>query len=114
MRRITEISNSPSQRLTLIGENNEQIPFELRYRPTQQAWYFSLEFNGTVIKDRKLVASPNILNQQRNKLPFGIMCVVPDGTEPYFLDDFQDDRVLVFLLNEEEKEGVTQNILGVS
>lgn len=111
MRKITEITESARQRLRIVGENNEQIDFTLTYRPTQQSWYFDMDYEGKRISSKRLTNSPNVLNQLRNSLPFGIMCVVQDGSEPYFIDDFTTDRVQLYLLNNEEKEQVTTGII---
>lgn len=111
MRKITEINNSAKQRLTIVGENNEQIPLELFFNPTQRTWFFNIEFNGLVIQGRRLATAPNILHQWRNKLPFGIMCIRDAGLDPFKVDDFKKGNAALFLLNEREKEQVTTEII---
>ena len=111
MRKITEINSSAKQRLTIVGENNEQIPFKLFFNPTQRTWFFDIEFEGLVIKGRRLSTAPNILHQWRNKLPFGIMCIRDDGLDPFLVDDFQTGKAVLFLLNGVEKQQVTTEII---
>lgn len=112
MRQITEIDSTPRQRLNLVGENNERISFTLQYRPTQQSWYFDLSYEGFEVYGVKLLNSPNVLRQWINVLPFGISCAVPDGTDPYFVDDFTSERVVVYLLNAEEVQLVESGVLS--
>lgn len=108
MKKITEITADASQKFRIIGENREEIIFKLEYRPTQYAWYFSVEFEDFFLNGCKLCHYPNILRQYKNILPFGIMCLVPDGTEPFFIDDFVKERVNIFLLTESEVEEVEE------
>jgi len=102
MIKITEITDEAKQQFTLIGENQESISFYLEYKPSQQSWYFNLEYLNTTANGLKLVNSPNVIRNYKNVLPFGISCIVTDGTDPYFIDDFINDRVQIFLLNEAE------------
>lgn len=107
MRQITEISTSANQRLRLVGENNEQIDLVLQYKPTQQSWYFTLTYQGRTIGSKRVCESPNLLNQFRNVVPFGLACRVPEGGEPYFVEDFATGRVQLYLLNEAERDQAT-------
>tara|TARA_R110000851_G_scaffold306239_4_gene464496 strand:- start:949 stop:1287 length:339 start_codon:yes stop_codon:yes gene_type:complete len=102
MKKITEISADSRQKLTLVGENNEQIKFTLEYKPTQQSWYFDIELDSFNVYGLKLVNSPNALRNYTNLIPFGISCIVSDGSDPYFVDDFTSGRCEIFLLTEEE------------
>ena len=106
MKQITTITNDTVQKLRLVGENNEQIDFKLRYLPSQQAWYFDLSYQGIDIDNMKLVTSPNLLRQWENYLPFGLACLTLDGADPFFIDDFIDERVQIYLLGEEDLETV--------
>lgn len=112
MKLITDIGNNPHTKLTLIGENNENIAMTLNYNPTQEAWYFDLQYLEFSVNNIKLVNSPNNLRQFSNKLPFGLGCFVSDGSEPYFIDDFLTGRVIINLLTESEVSLIEENIFA--
>lgn len=112
MRQITEIGKEPTQTLQLVAEDNTRIDFKLFYKPTQESWYFDLSYEpeNFSLNGVKLVNSPNILRQYINIIPFGISCIVEDGTDPYFLDDFTSGRAVINLLTETETEQVEINL----
>ena len=101
---ITNINTSSKQRLLLEGANREIITLDLEYRPTQESWYFSLQYQDFVLNNKKIVNSPNLLRQYKNILPFGLNCVVLDGTDPYFIYDFENRRCVLNLLDKDEVE----------
>ncbi len=41
-----------------------------------------------------------MLRQFRNIIPFGLACVIADGFEPVYQDDFTSGRASLYLLNE--------------
>ena len=112
MKQITEIGQEASQKLTLIGENGERITLNLSYKPSQQSWYFGIEYLSFSLHGMKLVNSPNILRQYANLVPFGISCLLVDKTDPYFIDDFTSGRAVINLLNESEVALVEDKIFS--
>lgn len=112
MRQITEIGSEATQLLQVVGENNERIDFTLYYKPSQQSWYFDIVYLEFELRGVKMVNNPNLLRNYRNLLPFGINCIVEDGTDPYFIDDFTTGRVIVNLLTEAEVEEIEENIFS--
>lgn len=112
MRIITEVGQEPNQKLNLIGENNERIDFVLRYKPSQQAWYFDISYESFSVNGIKVVNSPNLLRQYENIIPFGLGCSVTDGTDPYFIDDFTDGRATLALLNEADIQQIEEELFS--
>ena len=110
MKQITELTNDSKQLYTVIGENGEQIKFNLYYYATQESWYFDISYLTTTINGLKLTNFPNILRQWKNILPFGLACTVTDGFDPYYIDDFVNGRVSVFLLNSDDVTTVEQQV----
>lgn len=104
MRQITEIINSANQKLVVIGEEGQEITLELSYKPTQQAWYFNLSYENTTISGQKLLLSPNALRQWSNIFNFGLFVKSTDFLDPFDIDDFINNRVSVYLLNNKEIE----------
>lgn len=108
MRKITEIGAEANQRLEIVGENNERITFKIYFRPSQQGFYFDIIYQDFVLRGQKVLNAPNLLNQYRDLLPFGLTCFVADGSDPFFADDFVTERAILFLLNEEDVAEITE------
>lgn len=108
MRRITEISSAATQVLDVVGEDNSIIRLKLYYKPTQQAWFADVSRDGYVCNGFQVVNSPNLLRQRRRNINFGLMCVVEDGTDPYFVGDFANGRCSLYLLNQQDVEFVEE------
>lgn len=102
MKTFTEITNEPKQKFVLVGEDNENINFSLRYNPTQMSWEFDLAFEDFTLNGKKITNSPNMLREHINVLNFGLGCNVSDGSEPYLLNDFSTGRATLYLLTESE------------
>jgi hypothetical protein len=111
MKQITEISQDPLQVLEIVTEENKTFEFTLQYREQQGGWFFSLNYEDVIINNSRLTNSPNILNQYKNILPFGLLVFTIDFSEPFLIDDFSSERVKLYLLNEEEVQEVANNIL---
>ena len=109
MKQITEIDSDAKQNLIIIGENNERITFNIYYSSGQQSWFFDIEYLDFFAYGLKLVTAPNVLRRFRNVIPFGIMSYTIDGAEPYFIDDFEKGRVILYLLNELEVEEIEED-----
>lgn len=103
---FTEITSEPNQNLTLIGENGENIEFNLRYMPSQESWFCSFTYEDFTINGLRVVNSPNFIRNFKNILPFGIGCTLVDKSDPYFIDDFSTGRAKLVLLTSDEVEQI--------
>lgn len=112
MKLITEITSAPAQNFVLIGENNERINFNIRYLPTQIGWVCDIEYEDFIVRGVRITAMSNILRQWNNVIPFGILCNVKNGTEPFFIDDFSEGRAEIYLLTETEVAEIESAILS--
>lgn len=101
MRQIT-LTDAASQQINIIGDNGEVIPFLINFLPTQNGWFFNIEYNDFILNGVYLTLSPNCLRGYRNVLPFGLLCTSVDGYEPQFASDFIDGRISLYLLNADE------------
>ena len=112
MYQLPNITDDTKQRLTLVlpdGVNTATL--ELRYSSINKSWFLDLEYQTTEIKGRRVFASPNLLHQWKNILPFGLACYVLDGSEPYLADDFLSGRCGLLLLTQDEVARYT-SLLG--
>lgn len=96
---INKVSNDASQLLTLTGIPNITIQMALYFNPRTTLWTMDITYGSFVVQGLNVVANLNILRQWKNIIPFGIQCICPDGLDPYQVNDFADQRSLLFLLN---------------
>lgn len=106
---IDRISNAPKQSYTLNGPNNEQIKFFLWYAPSQQTWFFSIQYLDITIRGLQFVVGPNILRNYRNLIPFGLAVTSIDGLDPLYISDFTVGRISAFLLSQAEVDEIEDN-----
>lgn len=99
---INQITNDPSQRLTLTGIPGIQIGLVLQYYPRSQRWEASVTLGNTTINNIAIVNSLNILRQFKNTLNFGICCIRADGQDPYDVNDFANNTANLYLLNSDD------------
>jgi hypothetical protein len=100
---IPNITNEPNQVLSLVlpdGVNTAKVT--LRYLSNLKAWYMDMEYKFLTINNRRVCNNLNLLRQWKHVIPFGLGCVVSDGSEPFFIDDFANGRANLMLLAEEE------------
>ncbi len=107
---INNITNDPSQTLTLVGENQEQITLHLYYKPTQQGWFYDISYKNFTANGLKMVGSINTLRQWKSSIPFGLACISKDGYDPWFLDDFQSGRMSLYLLNADDVKQIELDV----
>lgn len=108
---ISEITNEPRQKHTLILPSGKQAVLTLEFKPMQTGWFMSLEYEDFSLKTLRLATSPNCLHQYKNLIPFGIGCFVDANQEPMFQDDFSSARALLYLLSEDEVNAF-EDLLG--
>jgi hypothetical protein len=99
--RLIEIASASPNILIRIGlEDGGTIQLTLNFRSNQRCWFYSISgSNGLSLNNRRLVNSPNMLRQFRNNINFGLSCIVSDGGEPWFLNDFETGRVKIYELS---------------
>lgn len=68
-------------------------------------WFINeISRNDFVLRGVRITNSPNILNQFRNKIPFGLACYSTDNREPAYQDDFSTGASKLYILSAEEVE----------
>lgn len=84
------------------------IKFTLRYMPSVKMWYIDIEFNSFIAKSIRVCNSWNILDQYSDLIPFGLLVITIDGTEPLYINDFSTGRVEINLLSKAETDAVEE------
>ncbi len=104
MNLITRISSAPRQRLGVNVPSGGVLNFELYFSEMQQTWVFTEMSYGASFNlyGLRCCLSPNLLNQWRNTLPFGLGCFGDGNRDPSLLEDFSSGAVKLYLLSPEE------------
>ena len=113
MNLLNEITDDPKQKMTVVTPQGDEFDFYLEFRETQGLWFCNIGFKDTVINGLGLVCGQNILRQWKNILPFGLAVGSSDVADPYYIDDFVNSRIQVYVLTEDEVKWVEETIYGV-
>lgn len=110
MKQITGLSASPKQQFKLQTASGDIVTFDFYFLQSQIGWFFDISFGNFKSTGLRLVNSLNVLSAYFNILRFGLMVEVPDGAEPYFLDDFINGRVNLYFLEEDEVKQLEETV----
>lgn len=110
MKQITGLSASPKQQFKLQTAAGDIVTFDFYFLQSQIGWFFDISFGNFKSTGLRLVNSLNVLSAYFNILRFGLMVEVPDGAEPYFLDDFINGRVNLYFLEEDEVKQLEETV----
>jgi hypothetical protein len=111
MKQLEGITAEPRQELSARTDSGEIIEMSLHYAPIIQRWFMNLSCKDFKLNGYKILTGDNILRQYRNVLPFGIM-VVCENFGPSLIDDFESERVKMYLLSAEEVTQIEQSYRG--
>ena len=102
MKKLIELTADYNQSHTIALENGETFTLQLQYSTLQRGWFFTIIYNDFILRNIRLTAHWNVLLPYVNIIPFGIMVTTADETEPFFLEDFINNRVKIFILTQTE------------
>ncbi|MBO7733127.1 MAG: hypothetical protein J6S67_11255 [Methanobrevibacter sp.] len=108
MQQLMDLSDNYKQNFTYTLENGKKFEMNLWYSDTQLSWFFDIMFEDFKATGLHLSNCTNLLDPYFNILRFGLACIVSDGQEPYFLDDFVTGRVKLNVLSEDEAKQVME------
>jgi hypothetical protein len=106
MNYLDKISDRSFLRFFLTGNPGQRIILTLRFMPSQNMWFMDIEYETIIINGIAVVASPNLLRNSKNILPFGICCNTTSGLDPYFVDDFATERANLYLLSQADVDAL--------
>lgn len=112
MKQLTGLNALPNQSVKIQVDGGDIAEFTFYFKENQRGWFFDIKYGDFECKTTKLTNCPNIIRQFQETLPFGVGCFVNDGGEPWFLNDFETERVQVFLLDESDVQYIGQQIYG--
>jgi hypothetical protein len=102
MYQISQITSDPSQTQTLTLPDNSIITFSLYYAPQQYCWFADVTYNTFELLGLMITASPNMLRQWKNQIPFGLSCNTLLLREPTQQQDFLSNAFQLFILSPED------------
>lgn len=113
MKVIEGLTDQPNQRSSVILPDGTSAVLTLNYKPQQMGWFYSLEWGTFALNGARLVASPNMLRQYQNLLPFGLaLLMVPNTIEPTGQTVFVDGSAILLLLDAADVEGIEEGIFA--
>jgi hypothetical protein len=92
------LSNNAFQMVNVRLKDNGNADFTFRYFPTQNQWTFSVDWGSFKCRCQRMVSSPNCMRQFSRCVPFGMMVWSPFNVDPYFIDDFERERIFVYVI----------------
>lgn len=104
MQQITDIGAIARQTFKFQIEGGDLAEFTLYFSDNQRCWFMDLVYGDFITKGLRIVNSINILSAYKNIIRFGLACVVKDGFEPWFVDDFSNGRASLYITTYDELE----------
>ena len=86
----------------------------LYFYPSQQSWYFDIEYNNKQNNGNKVVLTLNAIRNFRKIWPFGISFISESNADPFTLDAFVNGNVQMLVLNKEEVQMIEETIYNES
>ena len=102
MKKIGGAGNEDYQTIEVTNFDGAIFNIELFFRFATNYWYLTVTTADFSVRNMKVVMSPNLLRQYSAYFNFGIACIVDDGVDPRFIDDFQVERASLYLLDADD------------
>jgi len=100
---IQRITSDASQRQSLILYTGNVMTFDIIYSDSQQGWFITnLIYGSFVAQGLRIVVAPNMLNQFKNLIDFGLGCFTKETREPTLLQDFSSKTFNLYILTKAE------------
>lgn len=103
MFQIQNLTADTLQQQTLVLPDSSLIQIQIYFVPLQTGWFLTnLQYGAFQTTGVRISNSPNMLNQFRNQIPFGLACFSSQSREPTQQADFQSGASLLYILTAEE------------
>jgi len=100
---IQRITSNPYQKQTLVLQDGTSLIMTMYFRPMQYGWWVEqLQYLSFTINGLRITNSPNMLNQFRNQIPFGLACFSKANREPTQQEDFSTGNSQLYILGPDE------------
>lgn len=103
MNQIQVITADPSQTQAIPIQDGSSFTFTLYYVDLQYGWWITnFTYGDFVLQGFRVFNSPNMLQQYRNQIPFGLACYTVGQREPTQLQDFSSEASTLWVLTQAE------------
>lgn len=110
---IQQVTSNALQKQALVLENGNIVTLTIYFRPQQLGWFINeLVYNTFVLHGVRITNSPNILNQFRNQIPFGLSCFSTANREPSQQQDFSSGTSKLYILTQDEVDEYARFLAG--
>lgn len=100
---VQQVTSDPLQTQTIILPDGSSFSLTLYFSESQIGWFITNFTYGTfVLNGVRVTNNPNILNQWRNILPFGLACFSSQNREPTQAQDFSSGASNLYVLTQAE------------
>lgn len=100
---VKGITSNALQTQNLVLPDGSVIALTIYYRDLQLGWFINqLVWGDFTLNGIRITTSPNMLNQWRNIIPFGLSCTVQGDREPTLQEDFSSGAAKLFVLTQAE------------
>lgn len=105
MQLIQRITANPYQTQSLVLDDGTSFSILMYFRPMQFGWFINqLTYGDFILQGLRITNSPNMLNQFRNQIPFGLGCFSTANREPSQQEDFFSGASKLYILTTVEVE----------
>jgi len=101
---INNVSSDSHQRTTVLLADRTSVVIDLDFHPTTQRWVMAVSRDTFSLKSIPLCVHPNLLRSYRQVIPFGICCIAEDDVDPFDIDDLNNGRVQLYVLDNTNSE----------
>lgn len=113
MYQIQQITSDPLQKQTFNLPDGTSFTMTIYFVPMQQGWFITeLTYGDFTLQGLRICNTPNMLNQWRNKLPFGLACFSKNEREPSLQNDFFSQSSILYVLDQAEVAAFAEYLRG--
>ena len=100
---IQGFTDDTNQKQTLVLPDGTSMDLTILYIPMQYGWFIQeLVYGDFTLSNHRIVTSPNILHQYKNRIPFGLACITQDSLEPTQQNSFASGYATLYLMTEDD------------
>lgn len=110
---IIGITADTLQKQRMVLPDGTFLTMTICFKPMQLGWFIQeLVHDAFTLNGVRIVVSPNMLQQFRNQIPFGLACFSTGNREPQLAQDFVSGNCSLYLLTAAEVDQLTEIIRG--
>lgn len=98
MKQIQGLTSQPKQQFTIPLVDGSRVSCYMEYRTQQSGWFLDLTWQDWTLNGMRVFASPNMLRQWQDIIPFGLAVLTTGNVEPLNSTDFSDATAVMVLL----------------